>query len=141
MVNKPVSSSNRSYLWLQVLFAACLFSTTNAYAQEKIMVFGGRDHKTYLGCLSCSEYASDSVFNEYGSFGNEYSSTSIFNQFSEFGSEYSMYSACNQYASDPPVVVDKDGNYYGRLTVNVSNPQQVKAPELTSWLVQKVCHH
>jgi len=43
---------------------------------------------------------------------------SIFNPYSQFGSRYSAYSACNPYATDPPVIVDENGNYYGRLTVN-----------------------
>jgi hypothetical protein len=93
-------------------------SPTAASAPNKLMVFGGPSHDTYLGCLSCSEYASDSIANEYGSFGSQYSSTSLTNTYSQFGSEYSTYSACNPYASDPPVIVDSDGNFYGRLTVN-----------------------
>lgn len=82
------------------------------------MIFGGSGHKTYLGCLSCSEYATDSVFNEYGQHGSEYSTESIHNEYGQYGSRYSAYSPCNPYASDPPVVVDQNGNYYGRLTVN-----------------------
>ena len=58
-------------------------------------LFGGQDHKTYLGCLNCGQYASASVSNSYGDFGNAYSSSSIFNSYGEFGSAYSMYSACN----------------------------------------------
>jgi hypothetical protein len=26
------------------------------------MIFGGQDHRTYLGCLNCTQYAADSVF-------------------------------------------------------------------------------
>src|SRR5215469_18684009 len=55
----------------------------------KLMIFGGEDHKTYLGCLSCSEYSIDSVFNEYGTHGSRYSAESIWNHYSEFGSRYS----------------------------------------------------
>src|ERR1700686_673004 len=50
----------------------------------KLMIFGGIDHKSYLGCLSCNEYASDSVFNSYGSNGSAYSGQSIWNHYSEF---------------------------------------------------------
>jgi len=39
----------------------------------KLMIFGGLDHKTYLGCLNCNEYATDSVFNSYGNSGSPYS--------------------------------------------------------------------
>lgn len=54
----------------------------------KLMIFGGFDHKTYLGCLNCNEYAADSVFNSYGSNGSPYSAQSIWNRYSEFGSAY-----------------------------------------------------
>src|SRR5690242_12846065 len=52
----------------------------------KLMLFGGEDHKTYLGCLNCSQYAVDSVFNEYGQNGSPYASESIWNHYSEYGS-------------------------------------------------------
>lgn len=31
----------------------------------KYMLFGGESHNTYLGCLNCSEYDSDSNFNKF----------------------------------------------------------------------------
>jgi hypothetical protein len=82
------------------------------------MIFGGVDHKVYLGFLNCSEYATDSVFNQYGTYGSQYSATSIFNHYNEYGSAYSAEGACNKYASDPPVIVDGNGRYYLRLTLN-----------------------
>jgi len=103
------------------------------------MIFGGQDHKTYLGCLSCNEYASDSVFNSYGNNGNPYSSQSIWNHYSEFGAPYSTYSACNQYASDPPVIVDQNGTFYGRLTVNEYHPQKGAGAKYYGWLTETVC--
>jgi hypothetical protein len=87
-------------------------------SNSKLMIFGGTNHGTYLGCLNCSEYATDSVLNKYGSSGSPYSAESIFNHYGQFGSRYSTESACNQYATDPPVIVDGDGKYYGRLTLN-----------------------
>jgi hypothetical protein len=83
-----------------------------------LLVFGGEGHKTFLGCLNCSKFDANSVMNEFGQYGSAYSTVSILNQFSEFGSPYSTHSACGPYASDPPVIVDRAGNYYGRLTVN-----------------------
>lgn len=104
------------------------------------MVFGGSGHKTYLGCLSCNSYNSESVLNSYGSYGSAYSATSIFNAYSEYGSPYSAYSACNPYASDPPVIVDGAGKYYGRLTVNTYRSDGPPTPELRAW-VAAVCEH
>ena len=105
--------------------AAAYGNTAAASAQtsHKIMIFGGQDHKTYLGCLNCSEYATDSVTNSYGPHGSAYASESIFNHYSEYGFAYSTYGACNPYASDPPVIVDESGNYYGRLTLNEYHPE------------------
>ena len=86
----------------------------------KLLLFGGEDHKTFLGCLTCSEFSADSVKNTYGSFGSSYSTTSVINPYSPFGSPYGQFSACNPYASDPPVIVDPDGKYYGRLSVSAT---------------------
>jgi len=102
--------------------------------QPKLMLFGGEGHKTYLGCLNCSQYASDSVLNKYGEHGSPYYTDSIWNRYSEFGSAYSNYSSCNQYATDPPVIVDQNGNYYGRLTLNVYHLEIGAGKRYLDWL-------
>ena len=88
------------------------------------MLFGGEGHRTYLGCLNCSEYAADSVLNQYGTHGSPYSMDSIFNRYGTFGSRYSNSSPCNPYSTDPPVIVDENGNFYGRLTTNAYLPDR-----------------
>jgi hypothetical protein len=110
-----------------------------AGATHKLMVFGGPGHATYLGCLNCSEYANDSVFNENGPHGSPYASESIFNAYSRFGGQYGAYSPCNPYASDPPVIVDENGAFYGRLTVNAYNPQASHDATIQGWLERVVC--
>ena|SRR5947207_8138919 len=105
---------------------------------HKIMIFGGDDHKTYLGCLSCNNYQSDSVLNKFGAYGSRFQSESIFNTYGSFGSRYSSNSPCNPYASDPTVIVDEDGNFYGRLTVNLMHPQLVRNESLQAW-IKGVC--
>ena len=105
----------------------------------KLMIFGGPDHHTYLGCLNCSQYASDSIFNQYGEHGSRYSSESIWNHYSDFGSAYSSNGACNPYATDPPVIVDSSGKYYGRLTLNAYHPEIGAGSSYYNWLKQSVC--
>ncbi len=105
----------------------------------ELLLFGGQGHKTFLGCLNCSKLSTDSVLNEYSQYGNSYSSESIWNDYSQFGSSYSMYSACNSYANDPPIIVDKSGNYYGRLTLNLAHPELGEGRKLYEWLKQAVC--
>ena len=103
-----------------------------------MMVFGGPGNQTYLGCLSCNEYESDSIANQYGTYGSKYSADSLLNPYGNFGSKYSSYGACNPYASDPPVVVDSQGNFYGRLTVNLYHPQRMQ-DEAVRVLLSAIC--
>lgn len=105
---------------------------------NKLMLFGGYNQQTYLGCLNCPETAADSIRNEYGQHGSAYSGTSIRNHMSEFGSLYSSYSACAQFAHDPPVIVDASGHYYGRLTLNEYHSQIGVGKSLID-VLQKLC--
>jgi hypothetical protein len=105
----------------------------------KLMIFGGEDHKTYLGCLNCSESASDSVRNKFGENGSPYSSHSIWNHYSDYGSRYSSDGACNPYANDPPVIVDQDGKYYGRLSLNKYHSELGIGAKIYDWLKGDVC--
>lgn len=103
-------------------------------SEHKIMIFGGDDHKVYLGCLSCSEFATDSVRNSFGTSGSRYSNESIFNVYGQYGGEYSGNSPCNKYASNPPAIVDESGHYYGELTINEYRPERTKSEIVNSWL-------
>jgi hypothetical protein len=141
-----VSVARNLTVMARVIFAfLTMLSVSVAGAQvvtsrqgHKIMIFGGNDHKTYLGCLSCAESQGDSVLNEFGEHGNPYHSDSLFNPYHEFGSPYSSTSACNPYASDPPVVVDEEGTFYGRLTINEFNSERVRSQAIQTWIA-KVC--
>jgi hypothetical protein len=112
-----------------VVAAALAASIGVAYGQTPpLLLFGGRDHKTFLGCLNCSKYDSGSVCNRYGRSGSEYSSDSIWNPYGHFGSEYSADSPWNQYSSSGPVIVDNSGRFYGRFSANkyVSDRTQIR---------------
>lgn len=102
---------------------------------REMLLFGGDGHKTFLGCLSCNQYASGSVHNRYSDFGSRYSQTSIFNRYADFGSRYSQFSACNPNAADPPVIVGRDGAFFGKLTLNKYAPGAIKGASLVAWLV------
>lgn len=108
------------------------------YGSPKLMIFGGSGHATYLGCLNCPQYATDSVLNQYGVHGSRYQAESIFNTYGDYGSRFSDFSACNPYASDPPVIVDGNGGFYGRLTVNSNHPQATRSERWRAW-VAGVC--
>jgi len=104
----------------------------------KLMVFGGEGHKAFLGCLSCSNSDPDSVSNSYGTHGSRYAPDSIFNSWGLYGSRDSKYSPCNPNATDPPVISNPEGEFYGRLSVNRHYPQPGN-PDIVRWLRQTVC--
>jgi hypothetical protein len=109
-------------------------SPSQVQSNSKLMLFGDQDHTTYLGCLNCSEYSGESVFNTYGKFGNKYSATSIWNEYGKFGSHYGDESPWNAYANHPPVIVDGAGNFYGYFTVNKYFPKRTTIPSLLQLL-------
>jgi hypothetical protein len=112
-----------------VFLCLLTLATPGALAQTPaLLLFGDANHKTFLGCLNCSQFDSGSVCNQFGQNGSEFSSYSIWNQFNNFGSQFSSYSPWNQFSNSGPIIVDKDGNFYGRLTANkfVSDRTQIQ---------------
>jgi hypothetical protein len=108
---KMIRSSIALIVWL--------FAVTASDAQEPaLLLFGDSDHKTFLGCLNCSKYDSGSICNAYSANGSRYNADSIWNPYSQFGSKYSSDSPWNRYTSSGPVIVDKEGGFYGRFTAN-----------------------
>jgi hypothetical protein len=99
-----------------------------------LMLFGGEGHRTFLGCLNCSQYDASFVMNRYGQHGSPYAAESIFNRYGTSGSPYSASSPCSPYATDPPVIVDASGNFYGRLTINVYAPERTRIAYWSAWI-------
>ncbi len=103
------------------------------------MLFGGSNHDVYLGCFNCSDIASGSIHNDIGKYGSDISSSSIFNDIGKYGSDISEYSPCNDIASNPPVLVDEAGAFYGYLTLNYIKAKAITDPDILAWLKYKVC--
>ncbi len=86
----------------------------------------------YLGCLNCSEYDFNSIFNKFGEYGSRYSERSIWNEYGTYGSRYSFKSPWNSYSFEPPKLVGSSGKFYGYLSVNpflgypTLNPKKLK---------------
>lgn len=91
------------------------FSVTTKSYLEPLKLYSSDG--TYLGELSTNRFASDSIYNEFGTYGSEYSSKSIWNEYGTYGSPYSNKSAFNSYAYDPPMIYSGSA-YMGRLTIN-----------------------
>jgi hypothetical protein len=98
-----------------------VFTLTKAQLEGQtraLLLFGGEDHKTFLGCLNCGTVNSKSVCNSVGHYGSSVSHDSIWNSVGPFGSSVSGKSPWNSVGNDPPIVVDTDGGSYGYFTMN-----------------------
>lgn len=97
-------------------------------------LYGGIDYATFLGCLSCSKYDSDSVCNNYGTYGSSYSTYSIWNEYGTYGSPYNLYSPWNSYSISGPLIMGSDGSLYGYFTTNSFKSGRTQIPPLLSVL-------
>lgn len=95
-----------------------IISADLIYAQ-KIMLWGGEMHDVYLGCLNCTQYHTESVWNEEGVYGTKMNNLSIWSEFSDFGNEFTDMSPWNEYATNPPMILDESGGFYGYFTRNM----------------------
>lgn len=85
---------------------------------QNLLIFGGKNHDVFLGCINCSKYDDKSIWNKYGDFGSKYNDKCIWNKYGLYSGNYNDTSPFNKYASNPPVLVDGDGNFYGYFTAN-----------------------
>lgn len=99
---------------IALVFLMLLAGTTNA---QEILIFGGNNNKNFLGCLSCNEMAGNSVWNEMSQYGWN-NGFGKWNPFGPYKNPFSSYSACNEFTSNGPVLVDRNGKFYGKLTMN-----------------------
>ena len=104
-----------------------------ARAQDKaLLLFGGDDHKTFLGCLNCNKFSGVSLCNKFGQFGSKFNSESIWNRFGDFGSKFNSDSPWNKFTDSAPIIADKDGNSFGYFSANKFHHDRTRI----KWLVQ-----
>jgi hypothetical protein len=107
--------------FLLVAISAVAFASVGpksvAQSQLPVLIFAGEGHREFAGCLTCSELDANSVWNDMSSHGWR-NGFGTWNPFGPYKNPFGPYSACNEFASDPPVLVDRTGQFYGRLSVN-----------------------
>jgi hypothetical protein len=118
-----------AYLVLMLLTVPCISKAQSAcdvIAGASLVAKDG----TFLGRFG-SQYANDSLLNQYSVYGSQYSQTSIWDEYGRYGGEYSEQSPFNVYSFTPPMII-KNGEVIGYLTVNTQvsnslNPYVAKA--------------
>lgn len=104
------------------VFIVLFLNAQNLYAQDICSIVSNSSiiaqdsENTFLGKIT-NKYHSDSIFNEYGTYGSRYSISSIWNQYGTYGSRYALYSAFSSTTASPPIIV-KNGRILGYLTAN-----------------------
>jgi hypothetical protein len=94
----------------------------------------------YLGLVSSNCYASDSIINDYGTYGSVYAAKSIRNQYGSYGSPYAGYSAFNDFTSTPPIawMPSQQGYYaFAYITTNTIKSPRVDSTYLIAYLKAK----
>lgn len=136
-----LSNNNRSFsargfrlimLTLNKIFVAIIILTPIRLWANDLLLYGGDNHDVFLGCLNCDKTNPLSVCGDYNDFGNRYGEKSIWNNYGSYGSRYDDTSPWNTYAGNPPVIVDKNGNFYGYFS---SNKYQHKRTEIDYLIV------
>ena len=87
---------------------------------------------TFLGKLNPNRFDHESVFNQFGMYGNTFSPSSIFNQFSTYGNQFNALSPYNQFSTNPPKLF-VNGKFVAFLTKNQMKHPRVDPDELFSW--------
>jgi len=108
---KYLKNTTTALFFLVFIFAYSVKSQT-------LLIYGGKGHDVFLGCLNCSKSEQKSIWNTYDEFGSKFNDKCIWNNYSTYGGKYSEYSPFNKNASYPPVIVDPEGNFYGYFTAN-----------------------
>jgi len=83
---------------VSLLFLSLLAFNANALTCSDLdgsSVYSQEFSPVYLGFFG-SQYASESIMNEYGSYGSPYGAYSVRNEFGTYGSPYNTYSATNE---------------------------------------------
>jgi hypothetical protein len=92
---------------------------------DPLLLFGGPERDHFLGCLNCDPSELFSVWNEEGDYGSTTRPDSIWNREGVYGSPASPLSPWSRHATTPPFVVDREGNFFGYFTRDLSYPDRI----------------
>ena len=104
-----------------------VFLSPQAVKGQELLLYGGDKHDEFLGCLKCNDFSSQSVCNGFSKYGNDFGSN-MWNQFSSpYGNDFSSSSPWNEFSTSKsvPVLVDRQGKFYGYFTINESRSDAV----------------
>lgn len=118
--NNPKSYSTMRKLIITLMLMLPLMLCAQSQA---LKIYGGADHKTYLGKFDAATNDAESIWNEKGQFGNKANALSIWNQKGQYGNPESKFSPWAELNDATPILVDANGNEVGKLNAVNGNEQ------------------
>lgn len=115
---------------MKIVVALLLSIATTSVGAKELLLFGGRNHDVFLGCLTCGKWDSNSICNLRGNHGLTYNYESIWNHNSRYGYKYHDDSPWSKSSPKPPAIVDRDGGFYGYFTANRYISKRTQIPAL-----------
>lgn len=125
---------------LRSLLAGRITESESQARQVKHESYIEANDGTFLGKLNPNRFDRDSIFNQFGPYGNKFSPASIFNKFSNYGNQFSILSPYNKFTRTPPKVYVA-GKFVAHLTVNEILSPRINPEELLQWAEQNVSRH
>ncbi len=93
---------------------ACEFGFAPPIAVESVII---ADDGQFLGVINDNAFDSDSIANDFGTYGSTFGSFSIWNEFGTYGSAFGPLSPWNDFATNPPLIFE--GEFFvAYLTTN-----------------------
>lgn len=107
-----------------------------AISGMELYIYGGKNSDVYLGKLDASKFDTESIWNQFGTYGNRFNTKSLWNSYGDYGNDMSSYSPFNKYANWPPALYDKRGNFKGYFTIDRN-----KVDRANSKVADVICDH
>lgn len=104
-------------------------SKLNKY--EEYYIYSDDGKNKYLGKITSNQFDSESIWNEFGRYGNDLDIDTIWCEVGTYGNSISRYSSSSTLATHPPKIYDKNGNFVAYLTENIAKYPSYTKIELT----------
>ena len=119
-----------AFLFLSLTAASVNAQTCADLDGAYVIAQDGTD--TYLGFFG-SQFATESIMNQFGTYGNQFSTLSVRSTIGTYGNSFSPYSVNNDFASSPPRIYKYNQFLYYLSTNNF------KAPNITLAQIDASC--
>ena len=88
----------------------------SSFVSAELLLYS--DDDKFHGCLDCTRFDTDSICNNFGTYGRRFNSDSIWNRFG-IGSRFDSDSPWSRFGTGLKIV-DRSGNFYGYFSISLN---------------------